>query len=170
LVLYEVANVQALASEAYLTRLNHPTPWTTRMMPHYRGMTRGLCAVVGSFGYGLGGAAALIRFTPDDSAAPALQRWLLEEVLPAVPPMSGLGSAHLLEEAQPAAMTIEQGMRGADCGIDAAIIVTGYDRHAVSTYAKSLCAAEGLPKRGARELTSAIYGSSYSLTSAELDA
>jgi hypothetical protein len=169
MVLYEVANLQTLASEDYLTRLNNPTPWTIRMMPHYRAMTRGLCAVVGSFGYGQGGAAALIRFTPDQSGAPALRRWLLEEFLPAVPLMSGLGSAHLLAGAQPAAMTIEQRIRGADCGVDSAIVVTGYDRNAVSACAKSLCAANGLSSRGANELTSALYGLSYSLTSAELD-
>lgn len=168
MVLYEVANLGTLASGDYLTRLNNPTPWTTRMMPHYRAMTRGLCAVVGSFGDGQGGTAALIRFTPDQSAAEALQRWLLEELLPAVPLTSGLGSAHLLVRAQPAAMTIEQRIRGADRGIDSAIIVTGYDRNAVSAYAKSLCAADGISNKGARELTSAIYGLSYSLTSAEL--
>src|SRR5262249_5515994 len=43
----------------YLTRLNDPTPWTTRMMPYYRGMTRGLCTVLGSFGLGLGSAHLL---------------------------------------------------------------------------------------------------------------
>jgi hypothetical protein len=133
-------------------------------------MTRGLCAVVGSFGHGLGGAAALIRFTADDSTAAGPRRWLLEEVLPAVPQMPGLGSAHLLKEARPAAMTVEQRLRGADGGVDAAIIVTGYDRHAVSDYANRLCAPDGLSGRGASELTHAIYGLAYTLTSAGLDA
>jgi hypothetical protein len=41
LVLYEVQDLDKLASVAYLERLNHPTPWTLRMMPHYRGMTMG---------------------------------------------------------------------------------------------------------------------------------
>jgi len=170
MVLYEVANLQTLASEAYLTRLNNPTPWTTRIMPHYRGMTRGLCAVLGSFGYGQGGTAALIRFTPEESSATELHRWLLEQALPAIARMSGLGSAHLLQGAQAAAMTNEQRIRGVDRGVDSAIVLTGYDRDAVTAHAKSLCAAEGLPNRGARELTSATYSLSYSLTSAEIDA
>ena len=56
MVLYEVESLETLASEPYLARLNNPTPWTTRMMPQYRGMTRGLCAVLGSFGLGQGGS------------------------------------------------------------------------------------------------------------------
>lgn len=42
-VLYEVDSLNVLASAAYLERLNHPSPWTQKMMPHYRGMTRGRC-------------------------------------------------------------------------------------------------------------------------------
>jgi len=168
MVLYEVESLATLASEAYLARLNQPTPWTTRMMPHYRGMNRGLCTVVGSFGLGQGGAAALIRFTPEASQSAALVRWLLEEALPAVPQMPGLGSACLLQGAQMAAMTNEQRIRGADRGIDSAIIVTGYDSHAVAAYADALCAASGLPARGAGELSCASYVSGYSLASAEI--
>ena len=78
MVLYEVESLATLASQPYLARLNNPTPWTTRMMPHYRGMNRGLCTVLGSFGYGQGGTAALIRFTREASRAEPLNRWLLE--------------------------------------------------------------------------------------------
>ena len=108
MVIYEVESLATLASDAYLARLNNPSPWTTKMMPHYIGMNRGLCTVLGSFGFGQGGTAALIRFSPEASRADALNRWLLEEALPAIPAMSGLGSAHLLQGAQAAAMTNEQ--------------------------------------------------------------
>src|SRR6478672_3359944 len=43
MVLYEVQDLAVLSSEAYLARLNSPSPWTQKMMPHYRGMQRGLC-------------------------------------------------------------------------------------------------------------------------------
>src|SRR5204862_4273044 len=132
LVLYEVESPRTLESRAYLERLNNPTPWTTKMMPHYRGMNRGLCAVLGSFGFGQGGAAALIRFTPEEARVAALHRWLLEEALPAVPRTPGLGSAHLLQGAQAATMTNEQRIRGADRGVDSALILTGYDDAAVA--------------------------------------
>jgi hypothetical protein len=126
--------------------------------------------VLGSFGHGQGGTAALIRFTPEASSAVELHRWLLEEALPAIPRMAGFGSTHLLQGAQAAAMTNEQRIRGVDRGVDLAIVLTGYDRDAVSAHAESLCAADALPKRGARELASATYSLSYSLTSAEIDA
>ncbi len=170
MVLYEVESLAALASEAYLARLNNPTPWTTRMMPHYRGMNRGLCTVLGSFGFGQGSAAALIRFTPEASRSELLNRWLLDEALPAVPQTAGLGSAHLLQGAQAAPMTHEQRIRGADRGVDSALIVTGYDSKAVSAQAHELCAAGGLVDRGAVELSCATYRWSYSLSSAEVGA
>lgn len=170
MVVYEVESLATLASQAYLARLNNPTPWTTRMMPHYRAMNRGLCAVLGSFGWGQGGTAALIRFTPQASHAAALNRWLLDEALAAVPDLPGLGSAHLLQGAQAPTMTHEQRIRGADGSIDSALIVTGYDSDAVAAYANALCAAGGLPDRGAGEPSCATYRWSYSLASAEVDA
>ena len=48
-VLYEVEGLATLGSAAYLERLNDPSPWTTRVMPGYRGMSRGFCAVTASF-------------------------------------------------------------------------------------------------------------------------
>lgn len=168
MVLYEVESLGTLASEAYLARLNNPTPWTTRMMPHYMGMNRGLCAVVGSFGFGQGGMAALIRFAHEASPSAPLKRWLLEDVLQAVPQMPGLGSAHLLQGALTAAMTNEQCIRGVDRGVDWAVIVTGYEHNAVAAYANGLCAMGGLPDRGASELSCTTYRWSYSLASAEI--
>jgi hypothetical protein len=170
MVLYEVQDLQTLASEAYLARLNSPTPWTQRIMPFYKGMSRGLCSVLGSFGYGQGGTAALIRFTSEATSAESLRRWLLEEALPAVPQTPGLGSASLLQGAQAAAMTSEQRIRGADRSVDSAIIVTGYDGSAVAEYARGLCADTKLSSHGARDVKSAAYCTSYTLASAEFDA
>ena len=53
-VTYEVRELATLTSAAYLERLNNPSPWTSKMMKHYRGMTRGFCTVAGSFGSGMG--------------------------------------------------------------------------------------------------------------------
>lgn len=170
MVIYEVESLATLASDAYLARLNNPSPWTTKMMPHYIGMNRGLCTVLGSFGFGQGGTAALIRFTPEASRADALNRWLLEEALPAIPAMPGLGSAHLLQGAQAAAMTNEQRIRGADRGVDSAIVITGYDSKSVVTCAHELCAKSGLPSKGALDLICVNYQSSYTLVSSEIKA
>ena len=170
MVLYEVASLATLTSPAYLERLDHPTPWTTKIMAYYRGMSRGLCAVLGSFGYGQGGAAALVRFTPSASQAVQLHRWLLDEALPRLSTTSGLGSAHLLQGVQPGAMTNEQRIRGADRGVDSAVIVTGYDAIAVTRHAQALLDAGGLSGRGAGAISLATYSCSYSLARAEIDA
>jgi hypothetical protein len=84
--------------------------------------------------------------------------------------MPGLGSAHLLQGAQPAAMTNEQRIRGADQGIDSAVIVTGYDGDLVSAYAAGLCASSELTGHGAREVKCAMYSTNYTLARSEIDA
>src|SRR5689334_15418532 len=165
MIVYEVESLATLSSEPYLKSLNNPTPWTKSMMPHYRGMSRGLCAVLGSFGVGQGGDAALIRFTPDEARAASLHEWLVEESLAAIPHAPGFGSSHLLQAAQAPAMTNEQRLRGADRPVGSAIILTGYDARAVAECAKKL--SNDVEARGARELTYASYRWSYSLSSAE---
>ncbi|MGE0313380.1 MAG: hypothetical protein AB7P21_17355 [Lautropia sp.] len=170
MVLYEVRDLQTLASDAYLARLNDPTPWTRRVMSFYRGMSRGLCSVIWSVGHGQGGVAALIRFSSADEDEGALRQWLVERILPSVPAAPGLGSAHLLRGAQTAAMTDEQRIRGADQGVDSALIVTGYHAGLVSGFAATLCADSGLASHKARGVTCATYCASYSLARAEIDA
>ncbi len=170
MVLYEVRDLQVLTSEAYLARLNNPTPWTQRMMPFYRGMRRGLCSVLGSFGQGQGGSAALIRFAHQGANHEGARHWLLQDVLPEVPRTAGLGSAQFLVGAQAAAMTNEQRIRGADRGVDSAVIVTGYDCDAVAAFAKTLCSNDQLPGHGAMDVESSTYAASYALASSEVDA
>jgi hypothetical protein len=131
LVLYEVADLATLTSGRYLERLNDPTAWTRRTMPHVRNMARGLCAVSASQGLGLGTFAAVFRFAPPPDGEHALRHWLAEDVLPRLGTLPGLGSAHLLESAARPAMTLEQSIRGADAGFDWALIVTGYDPQAL---------------------------------------
>lgn len=167
MVVYEVEDLATLASKAYLDRLNNPTPWTRQMMPLYRGMTRGLCTVRGSFGFGQGGTAALIRFAVEGARRAGLDDWLLEAALPSMPAKVGVGSAHYLEGAQAADMTNEQRIRGADRGIDAALILTGYDEAAVVAAATTL--SGDVATRGGIEPSCFIYRLSYSLASAEID-
>ena len=112
-VLYEVESLETLASPAYLARLNDPTPWTTRTMPHYRGMTRGLCTVAASAGAGQGPFALLVRLEPAAGAEARLDAFLRREIVATLPTRPGLGSAHLLKAELAAPMTNEQRIRGA---------------------------------------------------------
>jgi hypothetical protein len=130
-VIYEVSGVGILTSAPYLERLNNPTPWTQKMMPHYRGMTRGFCAVTGKAGLGLGNAALVVRFKPEGNPL-----WL-RELLPALAQRPGLGGCSLFESAAAAPMTKEQSIRGRDAGVDWALVVTGYAAEAIAALERS---------------------------------
>jgi hypothetical protein len=169
-VMYEVEQLATLASSAYLERLNNPSPWTAKMMPHYRGMIRGFCAVTGSFGFGMGHAALLMRFKPAADTGPALRKWLLQDALPQLPAKPGIGSAHLFEGALTPQMTSEQRIRGADAGIDWALLVTGYSQDALASLRQAGLGNAQLEKHGATGVLGAMYRMEYSLTRREIDA
>lgn len=169
-VMYEVAQLATLSSDAYLQRLNHPSPWTSKMMPHYRGMTRGLCSVIGSHGLGMGHVGLLLRFAPAADRKDALNNWLLQELLPQLPERSGLGSAHLLEGALAPQMTNEQRIRGADAGVDWALFVTGYSQSSLEALAQTELSPARLEARGAQGIVSALYRTDYTLTAQEVGA
>jgi len=160
-VLYEVAALETLTSHAYLERLNNPTPWTAKMMGNYRGMNRGLCAVTGSFGSGVGHFARLLRFSQNGESAQPRDRLL--QSIERLPQLRGICSAHLLERAATAPMTNEQRIRGADAGMDCAILITGYDDAAVSDLANP-------PGASASNIRDALYRVAHSLDRREIGA
>lgn len=168
MVLYEVAGLDTLTSAPYLQRLNDPSAWTTRIMPSYRGMSRGLCTVTASFGLGLGGVCLLIRLEPGASAEASLQAHLVDDVLPQLTARPGIGSAHLLQGAAAAPMTHEQRMRGADVAVDWALLVTGYEEDALAGLADGALGAAELMRRGGGDATHALYGLRYVASRAEL--
>src|ERR1700759_2544755 len=63
-VLYELEQYETLTSKGYLDRLNAPTPWSKKMMPHHRDMARSQCRVVSSFGGGVAATLVTIRLSP----------------------------------------------------------------------------------------------------------
>jgi hypothetical protein len=168
MVLYEVRDLSTLTSGAYLQRLNNPSPWTSKIMPHYRGMNRGLCSVLGSFGLGFGHFGTLIRFRA--ARRDELHSWLLQEALPALASRVGLGSTHLLEGAAAAAMTNEQRLRGADATVSSAILVTGYDQAAVEEVGGGCLDTSALLRRGGEDVSFAAYRAVYSLVRTEIGA
>jgi hypothetical protein len=153
-VMYEVEELAVLTSKAYLERLNNPTPWTSKMMPFYRGMTRGLCAVKESFGVGLGGVGLLLRVKRGER--------LLDDILPGLPSRPGIGGAHVFEGAATPPMTKEQRIRGADARLDGALLVTGYSQDALESLMQTELAGA--------QLESAIYRLEYALTAREVGA
>ena len=137
-------------------------------MSSYRGMSRGLCAVAGSFGAGLGHAILLVRLVPRRDEATSLRAWLLDELLPSLPSRPGLGSAHLLEGAATPAMTREQSLRGADAPVDWAVLVVGYSEAALAELAQQALGVASLEEHGAASTVSGLYRLDYSMTARDL--
>jgi len=150
-VMYEVESLGTLTSPAYLERLNNPSPWTTQMMKHYRGMSRGFCTTVQSQGAGIAQAALFLRF-----ALEAAPRQRLGELL-ATP---GLTGAHSFESAATPPATNEQRLRGADAPFGRALLVTGYSIESVEALLQS---EPGAPQG----VAGGLYRLAYSLTASE---
>jgi hypothetical protein len=163
-VLYEVEALATLTSAAYLARLDQPTPWTTKMMRHYRGMTRGFCAVTASFGAGVGHCALLIRFKPSQEDGRALRDWLVTTALPPLASSPGLGCAHLLEAAATPPSTNEQRIRGVDSTMASAVLAIGYRAPRVTDLGGNELSNERFRHRGAQDYAAVVYRMDYSLT------
>ena len=149
-ILYELEALSVLTEGPYLERLNNPTPWSTKMMPHHRNMVRSLCRVESSFGTGLGEAMLTIRLTHSLGA----------ELLASLPARKGLVAAHLLRDAGAVqgAQTTEQKIRGGDKSADWIVLVNGYSADALSSL------AAGELKDAAPGSISRIYRLAYTLS------
>jgi hypothetical protein len=157
-VAYEVADLAVLCGAPYMDRLNHPTPWTRRTMPSFRGMTRGLCTVKQRHGTVLGASALTIRFASTAQDRQGLEDWLTA-TLPGLVQREGVTSAFLLEAGATPEMTKEQSIRGRDAGVDQVLWVTGYCSAAIGQLAAGELAIPTLEQHGAApNATLDLYG------------
>ena len=126
-VLYELDRPATLTGAAYLRRLNDPTPWSRKMMPHHRTMTRSLCRVRASFGGGISSVMGTLRL----SSTPRIRDLSKRE---------GLTSIHLLKsEPMPRTpQTTEQKIRGGDAQADWVVLIGGHDASAVESALRQL--------------------------------
>lgn len=132
-VLYELADHAVLGSPDYLARLNSPTPWSTRLMPHHRNMVRSQCHVLESRGGLTARCALTVRLTPVAGREADLQL-ALRRLSASAPLRPGITGLHLLRhEVPPIAATAEQRLRGLADGAAAWVLVaSGYDRDALA--------------------------------------
>ncbi|MCP3370441.1 hypothetical protein [Bradyrhizobium cajani] len=151
-VLYELAQYEVLTSKGYLDRLNAPTPWSARMMPHHLGMVRSQCRVAASFGSGVAISLATIRLSPETGRDAELQTQL-SEILGALAQKPGLTGAHLLLTDTPrtSAPTTEQQIRGRDGAADWIVLLSGYDADVVEGVIAGQLSTSSLHAAGARE-------------------
>jgi hypothetical protein len=171
-VMYEVDHFETLTAPPYLDRLNNPTPWSKKMMLHFRNMTRSLCRVKGSFGTGVGQAVVTIRFSPKPGAEEALREWLTGSVLPTLSPKPGMIGVHLLEsekQTEPP-QAREQVLRGGDMTADWVVVVEGYDPAAVLSIGEEELGMEVLSEHGAiPEQVTEAYRLGFLLTRGDSD-
>jgi hypothetical protein len=170
-VLYELDDHATLASPGYLSRLNDPTPWSARMMPHHRNMVRSQCQVLESFGGGIGRCMLTVRLSPAPAQDEAL-RQALRETLEELPQGPGITGCHLLRTETPQiAETTEQRIRGGDAVADWMILVSGYEANALERIEATILRPNALATIGAQAASvSAIYRLSYSLAATDLAA
>ena len=96
LTLYEAQSSAVLSGEAYLTRLNNPTPWTKAVVKtHFRKTSRGICRVEFSDGVGQGGFILTLQHGPQAEHEEKLRRYLVEIGLPPLLKMKGVVGVHL---------------------------------------------------------------------------
>lgn len=110
--LYETASTAVVTGDAYLARLNAPTPWTVATVRHFRGVARSLCEVAASVGDGMGGLCATLRYDVGAADA-AAHRAAMAAALRGLAQAPGVAGAHLLvaDEAASAVETAEKRVR-----------------------------------------------------------
>lgn len=163
--MYELEGYEVLSSGAYLERLNSPTPWSTKMMPHHRNMVRSQCKVLESGGGSVARNALTVRFSPAAGKDEAL-RQSLKALIAQLVDRPGCVGGHVLRHESPAiAMTKEQIMRGGDKTADWVLLVMGYDEQVLKSLAQAQLSQEAMVKLGAQAGTeSGLYTLSYSTT------
>ena len=171
-VLYELERYETLTSRGYLDRLNAPTPWSTKMMPHHLDMVRSQCRVASSFGGGVAATLATIRLSPKAGRESDLKE-MLSGTLHAWVDKPGLTGAHLLMTDTPttSSPTAEQQIRGSDGAADWIVLVSGYDSEAVQHAVDDRLSPTALHHAGAQDTTKVgRYNLAFTMTPADLAA
>lgn len=171
LVMYELEDYQVLSSPAYLERLNAPSPWSIKMMPHHHGMVRGQCRVLETCGGNVAAHALTVRLSPAPGRDADL-RTALASLVGSLATRPGLIGAHLARhERPPIAATTEQKIRGGDREADWVFVVNGYDAAAVGVVASADLGEVALMEAGAMPGSKAgLYRLAYSATPADVAA
>ena len=148
-VIYELDRHETLASPEYLARLNQPTPWSAKLMPHHRNMVRSLCRVLDTSGAGLARHMLTLRLAPAPGRDDELREYLVAACRRFVGP--GATAAHLLLTESPAIpVTTEQAIRGGrDAAADWIFIANGYDEQALHALRRAHANDDVLVEHGA---------------------
>jgi hypothetical protein len=169
-VLYELADHAVLGSPAYLARLNAPTPWSTRLMPHHRNMVRSQCHAVESRGGVTARCTLTVRLAPVAGREADL-RLALRRLSESAPLRPGIAGLHLLRHEVPSIeATAEQRLRGLADGAAAWVVVAnGYDSDALAELGAGDLGEPSLVAMGAAPgATAGLFELAYAATGSDV--
>lgn len=171
-VIYELATYDTLTSPHYLARLNDPTPWSRKMMPHHHSMIRSQCRVLESFGGGIARETMTLCISPEDANKADALRECLSAILRDLPSTPGLTGAHLLVTDTPkATATTEQKIRGGDAAADWIVLVSGYESEALAAVSRDTLSRAALIRAGAApNMTGGRYALACAMAASDLAA
>jgi len=161
---YETETPEVLRSPIYLERLDHPTPWTTKVIATFVDTSRTICRVAHTQGIGEGAWMQTIQFSFPMVRETCIAA--LIDLLKALPSRSPLVGAHLLEGARfEADPTRELELRGRpDEQIDGVILVEAADQATLEALAGRALAKSALTATGAGTPLRGTYQLQYSLS------
>ncbi len=116
LAVYDTESPDVLDNAPYRERLNHPTPWTERVMPGFRDTVRCVCRIVAQHGQGTGGILRTCRIEPAPGRRDALATALGGPLLAQLWEQPGVARVRFAETVTtgPDGGTAETAMRGKD--------------------------------------------------------
>jgi hypothetical protein len=94
---YETESVETIRSDPYLARLNNPTPWTQRVLPHFRDTFRIGCRVLASVGRAQSGTMLTLRLGPAKGRDADLRSWITGAAPAELAEPTGVVGVHVLE-------------------------------------------------------------------------
>lgn len=131
LTLYDVESLAVLTSAAYLARLDDPTPWTARVVGHFRRTERTACRVPARTGAGSGGHVVAGRLWLDDPAAAPAGEAALVRAAAALAAPAGVCTVTVgcVDRAASSVATAERRMRAEEAvPADLIVLVEAFDR------------------------------------------
>jgi hypothetical protein len=134
LAVYETETPEVLSTPTYRERLNQPTPWTRRIMPHFRDTIRCTCSVIAQAGLGTGGYLRTYRLDPAPGQKDPLRDALTGTLARAALEPPAVARVRVAELTAPAATasTAETAMRGADRTVSFTVLIDGESEAALA--------------------------------------
>lgn len=153
-------HVSVVASAAYLAQANHPSPWTRRVLPHFRNTNRTACNVLRRLGRGYGACCLTARLSASPGGNADLVAWLGQTLLPTLIERSGIIGAQLWRGDREATLVQVEDRHlrpQADQVADLVIFVEGTEVESLQAVASGPLASPHLLAHGAVQPVLAIH-------------